>query len=87
MRNSADPGQGVTYSTNSGEWYVVSPNGGQVPGGSGWNDWPAPKFPENVTLNPGDCLVGWITIEVPVGMKVEKIVYRPQGTTVAEWLP
>jgi hypothetical protein len=45
------------------------------------------KFPENVTMAPGDCLVGWLTVEVPIGMKVAKIVYRPGGQTVAEWLP
>ena len=46
-----------------------------------------PEFPENVTLNAGECLKGWLAIEVREGMKVKKIVWRPGGATTAEWLP
>jgi hypothetical protein len=76
-----------SYSTYNGEWYIVSPTGAQVTSSSSYDDWPQPKFPENVTMAPGDCLIGWLTVEVPIGMKVAKIVYRPGGETVAEWLP
>ncbi len=47
----------------------------------------APKFPESVSLNPGDCLLGWLAVEVPVGMKVQKVVWRPGGETIAGRLP
>src|SRR5215210_1929426 len=49
-----------TYTTYTGDWVAVAPDGTEAAGGgSSWNDWPAPKFPENVTMNPGDCLKGW----------------------------
>ncbi|GAA1914247.1 hypothetical protein GCM10009737_14460 [Nocardioides lentus] len=76
------------YSSYSGEWSVVTP-GGQEYGGSGssYDDFPTPKFPENVTLTTDRCLKGWIVTEVPEGTKIASIVYRPLGETVAEWLP
>lgn len=76
------------YSTYNGEWYVATPSGDQYPGnGESWSDWPSPKFPENVTLNPGDCLHGWLDVEVPEGIRIKKIVWRSEGETTAEWLP
>jgi hypothetical protein len=87
MRPGAERSE-YDYSTYNGDWYAVSPNGNQVAGsGSSWNDWPTPKFPESVSLNPGDCLTGWIAGEVPAGMKIEKLIWRPGGETTAEWLP
>jgi hypothetical protein len=77
-----------TYSTYNGEFAAVSPNGTpQAGSGDSWNDWPTPKFPESVTMDPGDCLHGWLTLKVKTGMKITKIVRRPGGETVAEWLP
>lgn len=76
------------YSTYTGDWAAVAPDGNQAAGGgSSWSDWPQPKFPENVTLNPGDCLKGWLVFEVPKSLKIEKVVWRPGGVTTAEWLP
>lgn len=76
------------YSTYNGEWYAASPEGEQIGGtGSSWGDWPRPKFPESVTMNPGDCLKGWIATEVPKDLKIEKMIWRPGGETIAEWLP
>ena len=69
------------------DWFVGTPAKNQVQGNTGWTDWPQPRFPENVTLNPGDCLKGWITAEVPANTRLEKVIYRPGGQTVAEWLP
>lgn len=77
---------GEDYSTYNGEWFAASSNGDQATSSSSWDDWPAPKFPENVTMNPGECLRGWLSIEIPKKMKVAKIVYRPGGETVAEWI-
>lgn len=75
------------YSTYNGEWAVATPGGNQVTGsGEYWNDWPNPKFPESVTMNAGDCLKGWVLLEVPPGTKVKKLIWRPGGTTTAEWL-
>ena len=52
-------------SSYNGEWYAASPDGTHVAGnGSSWNEWPRPKFPETVTMNAGDCLKGWISMEV-----------------------
>jgi hypothetical protein len=88
MRDDVETNEYGDYSTYNGDWYAASPTGEQVAGdGSSWSDWPSPKFPESVTLNPGDCLQGWIALEVPAGMQVEKIIWRPGGTTTAEWLP
>ena len=76
------------YSTYNGDWFIVAPSGNQVPGnGSSWDDWPRPKFPEDITMNAGECAKGWLAVEVPKGMKVKKVVWRPGGETVAEWLP
>jgi hypothetical protein len=74
-------------STYPGDWYVGTPNGNQLTGGGEWTDWPQPKFPTLVSMNPGECLKGWITLEVPVGTKIAKLIWRPGGTTTAEWLP
>lgn len=73
--------------TYNGEWYIASPSGAQVTSSTSYNDWPAPKFPENVTISPGECLKGWLTVEVKKGFKIEKVIWRPAGETVAEWLP
>jgi hypothetical protein len=76
------------YSSYNGDWYAATPDGNQFGGsGSSWDDWPSPKFPENVTMNAGDCLKGWLALEVPVGTKIKKFVWRPGGSTTAEWLP
>jgi hypothetical protein len=34
------------------------PTGAQVTSSSSYDDWPQPKFPQNATLAPGDCLIG-----------------------------
>ena len=76
------------YSTSNGEWSAVGPKGKKVVGtGSYWPDWPAPKFPENVTMDPGDCAEGWLLLEVPRGMKVAKVIWRSGGAMTAERLP
>ena len=38
-------------------------------------------------MNAGDCVKGWVALEVPVGTRIEKMIWRPGGETVAEWLP
>jgi hypothetical protein len=86
MRPSATATE-EAYSTYNGEWYIEDDKGGQFTSSMSYNDWPVPKFPETVTMTPGDCLKGWITVEVPRGTKVQKIIYRPAGETLAEWLP
>jgi hypothetical protein len=88
LRNGADMSDGELYSTYNGEWSAATKRGNQVAGGgSSWNDWPAPKFPEYVTMNPGDCLQGWIAFEVPRGTAITKFIWRPDGVTTAEWRP
>ena len=86
VRLNADLGGDTVYSTYNGEWFAASPNGNQATSSSSWNDWPAPKFPESVSMTPGDCLRGWVEIEVPKRMHVAKVVYRSSDVTVAEWL-
>jgi hypothetical protein len=74
--------------TYNGDWVVLSPKGFEFGGdGSSWSDWPSPKFPETVTLNPGRCYKGWISLQVPKGTKIASLVWRPAGTETAEWLP
>lgn len=80
-------GGGDVFSTFNGEWYAVSPSGEQTTGGLSDIAWPRPKFPEQVVINPGDCLKGWITIEVPAGYKIEKMLWRSGQLSIAEWLP
>lgn len=76
------------YSSYTGEFAAVTPGGDEYAGGnSSWNDWPEPKFPETVTLVPGRCVQGWMAFEVPAKIKIASILWRPGGTTVAEWLP
>lgn len=77
-----------TFSTHNGDFSVVTPRGNEYSGdGSSWTDWPTPKFPETKTLIPGRCIKGWLALEVPVGLKVQSIVWRPGGHTTAEWMP
>lgn len=80
--------EGEIHSSYTGEFAAVTPAGDEYAGGnSSWNDWPEPKFPETVTLVPGRCVQGWMAFEVPAKIKIASIVWRPGGTTVAEWLP
>lgn len=78
---------GDFLSTFNNEWYAVSPSGEQVTGGLSDIAWPRPKFPESVVAQPGDCLKGWITFEVPSAYKIERILWRSEQASVAEWLP
>lgn len=74
--------------TYNGDWVVLDPEGYEYGGdGSSWSDWPAPKFPESVTLNPGRCYKGWVSLQAPRGTKIASVVWRPGGTETAEWIP
>ncbi|WP_134765706.1 hypothetical protein [Nocardioides sp. 1609] len=78
---------GDVYSTYPGEWYAVTKSGDEYTSSSSYSDFPSPKYPENVTVAPGTCVKGWIAIEVPEDVsKYEKLVYRPGGETIAEWI-
>jgi hypothetical protein len=82
--------EGVTdavYSTTNIDWAAVTPSGNEFASdGSSWHDWPAPRFPEYVTLSPGRCVKGWIAFQVPKSTKVESLIWRPEGgVTAAEW--
>ncbi len=81
--DATDPGQ----STYNGEWAAVAKSGDEY-GGSGmsWNDWPEPKFPETVGTIPGRCIKGWISLQVPKDTDFTSIIWRPEGTPVAEWI-
>jgi hypothetical protein len=88
LRDSAPPDQGPYMATSHDEWFITAPRGAQFSGGLSDMHWPTPRFPEYAGMNPGECLIGWMVVEVPTGMKVERIVYRPLGSpAVAEWLP
>jgi hypothetical protein len=74
--------------TYNGDWVVLDPKGYEYGGdGSSWNDWPAPKFPEAVTMNPGRCYKGWISLQAPKGTKIVSVIWRPGGSETAEWHP
>lgn len=80
-------GSSENQTTYNGEWATVTASGEEYAGsGSSWTDWPAPKFPETVFMIPGRCSKGWIASEIPKGTKFDRIVYRPDGEPVAEWL-
>jgi|GEM_PF-6630836 len=75
-------------STSLFDWSAVTPNGNEYKtGGSSWTDWPEPRFPDYVTMVPGRCVKGWLAFEVPQGTQVASVIWRPDGTTTAEWLP
>jgi hypothetical protein len=42
-------------------------------------------FIEYVRMSRGECLQGWITMEVPGGYKIERHIWGPGGETLAEW--
>lgn len=89
VRDEADPTQDdgqPYYSTYNQEWFVGTPAGDRLTGGATWMDWPQPKFAEAVTLDAGDCVQGWVTIEVPQRTTIERISWQPGGETIAEWL-
>lgn len=69
-----------------GEWAAVDGNFGTYPGSStSWDDFPVPQYPSYGEVNPGECVQGWLLVDLPRGKKVKKIVYRPGGQTIAEW--
>lgn len=79
--------EGSGTATFNGEWSAITASGEEYTGdGSYWNDWPAPKYPENTDLVPGRCLKGWIAWQVPEDTEFEKVLWRPAGTSVAEWM-
>lgn len=74
--------------TYNGDWSAVARSGVEYSGdGSSWDDWPSPKFPEFQGMIPGRCMKGWIQLEVPKGLRFTSILWRPEGTPTAEWLP
>lgn len=82
-----DGADGDIYATYNGEWVAVTADNDEYPGdGSNWSDWPTPKFPENATVPAGSCVKGWLTVEIPERLRYDKFVWRPAGTTTAEWL-
>jgi hypothetical protein len=79
--------EGQPESTFNGDWAAITPSGDEYTGnGSSWNDWPSPKFPELVGMIPGRCVKGWLQLEVPKGTQIDRLIYRPGGTPVAEWV-
>jgi hypothetical protein len=73
-------------STYNGEFAAVTASGDEYAGsGEYWDDWPAPKFPESKGLVAGRCLKGWLALEVPKGTEFSTVIWRPEGTPVAEW--
>lgn len=85
-RRSSDR-DGELSATYNGEWAASTRRNDQYSGdGNSWPDWPTPKFPEMVTINPGECVQGWISWEIPTDLKLTKVIWRPDGQTVAEWV-
>jgi hypothetical protein len=81
-----DGSEGDVLATFNGDWVAVTADNDEYPGsGSGWIDWPLPKFPENATIPAGGCVKGWMTVELPERLRYDKFVWRPDGTTTAEW--
>lgn len=69
-----------------GEWAAVDKNFGTYPGSStSWDDFPVPQYPSYGEVNPGECVQGWLLVDLPQGKKIKKIAYRPGGQTIAEW--
>lgn len=69
------------------EWFAIDRQEGQYRGGKGyWVDFPTPQFPEFATIQPGECVSGWMLIDLPEGTKVTKLVWRPGDVTTAEWI-
>lgn len=67
-------------------WSVVDRDAGNYQGGKGyWVDFPSPGYPSHVSITGGDCVSGWMLIDVPKGTGVKKLVWRPNGQLVAEW--
>lgn len=69
-----------------GDWAAVDRNFGTYPGSStSWDDFPVPQYPSYGEVNPGECVQGWLLVDLPRGKKIKKIAYRPGGQTIAEW--
>jgi hypothetical protein len=75
-------------STRNSEWSLVTRDGARYAGddSSSWADWPRPKYPEDVSLVPGQCKHGWLLVQVPEDEQFTAVVYHPEGKTAARWV-
>lgn len=71
-------------------WYLFAahgPSSERYPAPD-WDDpeWPWPQYPE-VTVNPGECVDGWLLIPVVVSVPVATVrLSDPDGIPIGEWL-
>ena len=70
------------------EWSFRDAAGNSYTGNSGWNDWPSPRYPELRGMAAGECLQGWITMEIPKGVRPTRLEYVPLDGpgVIAEWI-
>lgn len=68
-------------------WALVLADGTEYAGRGQWTtDWPSPKFDENANQPAGSCKQGWMALEVPPNLAVERIRWSPGGQPTAEWI-
>lgn len=86
VKSCSNPDADPAHNYN-GEWALVLADGTEYAGnGESWPDWPVPKYNENADLPPGSCKQGWMALEVPPNLKVDRVRWSPMGTPTAEWL-
>ena len=86
-RICVEPGGATTGNIGWSSWAVVDESGGQYAGEAPpWDDFPAEQL-VSTGVGAGDCLAGWVLIEVPRGTfpAVASVVLHPQSETPAAW--
>jgi len=83
----ADPAEGDLYSASEVDFSIADQAGDHYTSNVGiWVDWPTPRYPELRSLQPGECVRGWIGFEVPKSVHAKYLEYVPDGDHVADWV-
>lgn len=82
--DGADAPQAQISST---PWYLTdASNGRYSPASTTWQSDPQPQYPIGAVANPGECVRGWLMMNVPASTDIQAIRYElTTGPTVLIW--
>ena len=80
-------GQGESYtSSTESEFAVLNGNGDSyAASGSSWTDWPQPHYATLQTMQPGECVQGWMAIGTPTEVHGVALTWSPGGDHLVDW--
>ncbi|HEY2673640.1 MAG TPA: hypothetical protein VGJ07_25165, partial [Rugosimonospora sp.] len=88
IQTCAETGSVFQVTVSNAPWSLSYPDGTDlIPTRTSAPQFPQPGYPHSPsTLQPGQCLRGWIVFAVPAGSRPQVIRYAPQGATAIDWL-